>query len=111
MDVAGGTCSRGKLGQVSELKFMCTHVGDPTVLAVSGGRALVNDDLDDGVALLDPLAAAALASLVPMRAVVNLDYLIIEVSTRDKLPDIGCTGRTRALCWGRRPPRLRQWNT
>ena len=88
---------------------MCTHVGDPTVLAVSGGRALVNDDLDDGVALLDPLAAAALASLVPMRAVVNLDYLEIEVSTRDKLPDVGCTGRTRTLRWGRRPPLLRQW--
>ena len=74
------------------------------------GRALVNGNLDDGVALLDPLAAAALASLVPMRAVENLDYLIIEVSTRDKLPDIGCAGRTRTLCWGRRPPRLRQWN-
>ena len=110
MDVAGGTCSRGKLGQVSELKFMCTHVGDPTVLAVSGGRALVNDDLDDGVALLDPLAAAALASLVPMRAVVDLVYLVIEVSTCYELPDVWRAGGTRTLRWGRRPPRLRQWN-
>ena len=90
---------------------MCTHVGDPTVLAVSGCRALVNGNLDDGVALLDPLAAAALASLVPMRAVVNLGYLVVEVSTCDKLTDVRCAGGTRTLRWGRRPPRLRQWNT
>ena len=90
---------------------MCTHVGDPTVLAVSGGRALVNGNLDDGVALNDPLAAAALASLVPMRTVEDLVYLVVEMSTCDKLPDVRGAGGTCTLGWGRRPPLLRQWNT
>ena len=110
-DVAGGTCSRGELGQVSELKFVCAHMGNPAGLKVSGRGALMNGDLDDGVALRDALAAAALASLVPMRTVKDLYYLVVEVPTRDQLPDVGCACGTCTLGWGRRPPRLRQWNT
>ena len=90
---------------------MCAHVGDPTGLEVRGRWALVNGDLHGGGALRDTLPAAALASLVPVRAVENLVYLVVEVSTCDKLPDVWCAGGTRTLRWGRRPPRLRQWNT
>ena len=70
-------------------------MGDPTGLEVSGRRALVNGNLNDGVALRDALAAAALASLVPVRVVENLVYLEVELSTCYKFPDVWCAGGTR----------------
>ena len=94
LNVAGGTGCRGELGQVGELKFMCAAMGNPTVLQVGGRGALVNGNLDNSVALRDTLAAAALASLVPMRTVEDLVYLVVEMSTCDKLPDVRCAGGT-----------------
>ena len=111
LNVAGGACCRGELGQVGELEVMCAAMGNPTVLQVGGRGALVNGNLDDGVALRDTLAAAALASLSPMRTVIDLVYLVVEMSTCDKLPDVRGAGGTCTLGWGRRPPLLRQWNT
>ena len=108
LNVAGGACCRGELGQVGELKFMCAAVGDPTVLQVGGRGALVNGNLDDLAALRDPVAAATLASLSPMRAVVDPVNRVVEMATFDKPPDVWSTGRTCTLCWGRRPLLLRQ---
>ena len=111
LNVAGGACCRGELGQVGELKFMCAAMGNPTVLQVGGRGALVNGNLDDLVAFFDAPAAAALASLRPLRAVKDPVYPEVEVATLDEPPDVGGAGGTRTLRWGRRPPRLRQWYT
>ena len=108
LNVAGGACCRSELGQVGELKFMCAAVGNPTVLQVGGRGALVNGNLDDLVAFCDTPAAAALASLSPMRAVKDPVYLVVEVATFDKLPDVRGAGRTCTLRWGRGPLLLRQ---
>ena len=107
LNVAGGTCCRGKLGQVGELKFVCAAVGNPTVLEVGGRGALVNGNLDDLVAFFDTPAAAALASLRPLRAVKDPVYPVVEVATLDELPDVGGAGRTCTLSWGRGPLLLR----
>ena len=111
LNVAGGTCCSGELGQVGELKFMCANMSNPTILQVGGRGALVNGNLDDLVAFRDTLAAAALASLSPMRAVKDPVYLVVEMATCDKLPDVWGVGRTRTLRWGRRPLPLRQRST
>ena len=108
LNVAGDACCSGELGQVGELDLMCAAIGDPTVLQVGGRGALVNGNLDDLVAFFNAPAAAALASLRPLRAVKDPVYLVVEVATFDKLPDVRGAGGTRTLRWGRGPLLLRQ---
>ena len=107
LNIAGDACCSGELGQVGELELMCTNMGDPTVLQVRGRGALVNGNLDDLVAFRDPVAAATLASLSPMRAVVDPVNGIVEMATFDKPPDVRSTGGTCTLSRGRRPLFLR----
>ena len=109
-DVTGCTRSRGELGQVSELKFVRAHVGDPTVLEVRGRGALMYGHLHDGVALRDTPATAALASLVVLRTVKYPIYLIVKMSAFDMIPDVRSASGAGTPGWGCRPLLLRQWN-
>ena len=111
LNVAGGTCNSGELGQVSELKFVRAHVGDPTVLEVGGRGALMYGHLHDGVALRDAPAATTLASLVVLRTVKYPIYLIVKMSAFDMIPDVRSASGAGTPGWGCRPLLLRQWNT
>ena len=108
LNIAGGACCRGELGQVGELKVMCAAMGNPTVLQIGGRGALVNGNLDDRVAFCDAPAAAALASLRPLRAVEDPVYPVVEMATFDEPPQVGGISRTCTLSWGRGPLLLGQ---